>query len=127
MLQLVECVKQNQCWPDYKHFRPEIKESTLISHLVSLNVEDHRKDLFKGKTFVIPTKEQLDTLREIIEAAGGRVELLKLNGNWRMLANENVIVIQLPCDKIINPDERATSFKNMACEYRLGTDFILAS
>ncbi|KAL0272347.1 UNVERIFIED_CONTAM: hypothetical protein PYX00_005355 [Menopon gallinae] len=114
LTKLVECVKQNQGWPDYKLFRPEIKESTLIPSLVSLDVEDHRKELFKGKTFVIPTNEQLENLRDIIEAAGGRVELLKLDGNWRQLVNENVIVVQLPCDKIINPDKNASSFRNMA-------------
>lgn len=113
MLQFIECVKTQTLLPDTKDFRPIIKETLLNASKISWNADKARKSLFAGKKFVFPTKKQLDTLKEVILAAGGKAGLLSYSGNWNKLGNENIVVIQQPVNKSNIPEELIYKFREL--------------
>lgn len=51
-------------------YQPNLIENILNSNLVSLTVNNKRRTLFFGKTFICSTIEQLNRISTIIKAAG---------------------------------------------------------
>lgn len=51
-------------------YLPILSESLLNPSTVSLEVNNNRKTLFSGKTFICSTIEQLNRISKIIRAAG---------------------------------------------------------
>jgi len=56
--------------PFCEDYQPVLAENLLNPNSVSMQVNNKRKTLFFGKTFICSTTEQLNRISKIIKAAG---------------------------------------------------------
>ncbi|CRK92475.1 CLUMA_CG006047, isoform A [Clunio marinus] len=92
---LRDCVNNNRPLPKALDYVPKIKETTFVTpETVSLAINESRKKLFFGKTFIFISRSQVKNFEGIIKAGGGKVMSLSQN---KMTATQccakNAIVI----------------------------------
>ncbi|XP_046390725.1 nibrin isoform X2 [Ischnura elegans] len=71
-----EAIDGGKAPPSYEGFIPPLKESILNRNKVSFAINEKRKTLFSGKTFVFSSEKQLKKYKTIVMTAGGDCESL---------------------------------------------------
>jgi hypothetical protein len=93
---LQEAQVKNKLLPNYLDYLPRVREETFIDpDSVSLAMNEHRRNVFVGKTFIFMSTSQMDTFEEVIKNGGGKcVSVSKSKVTMAQCCAKNAVVIQ---------------------------------
>lgn len=86
-------IEANQALPDYTKYIPSISETYISADGFSLAINEKRKKLFSGKTFVFMYETQMQPYVEIIRLAGGECQSL----NKKPLTKKQLLASKYIC------------------------------
>ena len=93
----LNCTKTKQMLPYPNKYIPKLKESTVNSNEVSLEVNANRQTLFSGKLLAFSSKEQLAKFHVAISYAGGKAIVLDNE-------NPDPSIFEEPANMLVQPE-----------------------
>lgn len=89
-----QCIQNNVGFPKTSEYLPKLKNEYINVDSVSLKINEDRKKLFTGKSFVFTSSKQMSVFENIIKAAGGKCSRAKEIANASKLTAKGVICIR---------------------------------
>jgi nibrin len=95
-----EAYTNNQPLPKYIDFLPKVREEAFITpDSVSLALNEKRRTIFNGKTFIFMSNAQLETFEGIVSTAGGKcVTVSRAKVTMTQCCAKHSVVIQCKDD-----------------------------
>lgn len=101
-------ILNNIALPKTTEHLPQLKNEYINVDSVSLQVNENRKKLFAGKSFIFTSSKQMSVFENIIKAAGGKCSRAKELVNISKLTAKGVICIRNGSDTHHSQSSQAT-------------------